>query len=99
MLPLVTLSLFALLNGLVSLVVPVYCLYIYISKRVRGALVIALGIILAFAISFLSPVVLSHILSPESFQLTAMSVYLTSNLIVAFSLIYGLSLIFREMQS
>ncbi len=45
-----TLQLFAFLNGIVFLVVPIYYLYVYLTRKIRGAMIIAAGFILTFAI-------------------------------------------------
>ena len=93
-----TLQLFAFLNGIVFLVVPIYCLYVYLTRKIRGAIIIATGFILAFAIEFFTPPIISRFLSPESFQIAIMSISLIGNVVLAASLIYGLGMTFREVQ-
>ena len=93
-----TLQLFAFLNGIVFLVVPVYCLYIYLTRKIRGAIIIAAGFILAFAIEIFTAPSISRFLIPEIFQIAIVSVSLVCNVVLTALLIYGLDITFKEVQ-
>ena len=92
-----TLQLFAFLNGIVFLVVPVYCLYIYLTRKIRGAIMIAAGFLLAFAIESFTPPIISRFMSLKIFQIAIMSVSLVCNVVLTALLIYVLDITFKEV--
>ena len=82
---------FSTLNFLIWLTIPAYCVYLYLTRRLKGALVIATGFAVQMAVNLLLPVF------TDSFNRDAGSLLfvnpLAGNAILSVFLIYGLHLL------
>ena len=88
------LILFSLLNFLIWLTIPAYCIYLYLTRRLKGALVIAAGFATQMAVSLLLPVFIGGTIQNAQFFMFAISLF--GNVILAVLFIYGLHLLVKD---
>jgi len=80
---------FSMLNFLIWLAIPAYCIYLYLTKGLKGALMIATGFVVQVAVNLLVPVFTGSLIVSVWFT----AIPLAGNVILAVFLIYGLHLL------
>jgi len=88
------LVLFSLFNFLIWLTIPAYCIYLYLTRRLKGALVIATGFVVQMAANLLLPVFTDGTI--QNAQLFMFTISLVSNITLAVFFIYGLHLLVKD---
>ena len=86
--------LFSLLNFLIWFTIPAYCIYLYLTRRLKGALVIATGFVVQMAANLLLPVFTDSFIQNAQFFMFTIS--LIGNIILAVFFIYGLHLLVKD---
>jgi len=88
--------LISLLNSLVWFSIPLYCLYLYITKKLKGALVVSIGFFVDALLSMFAPILLGHQINPEFFRDSMMVLSFFNSLAFASFVVYGLHLLVKD---
>ena len=88
------LVLFPLFNFLIWLTIPAYCIYLYLTRRLKGAMIIATGFATQMAANLLVPVFNDGTI--QNAQFFMLTVSLLNSIILAVFFIHGLRLLVKD---
>jgi hypothetical protein len=82
---------YSMFNFLIWLTIPAYCIYLYLTKQLKGTLIIATGFAVQMTVNLLFPVLTDSFIRDAQFFL--FTIPLVGKVILAVFFIYGLHLL------
>jgi|GEM_PF-2631980 hypothetical protein len=82
---------YSMFNFLIWLTIPAYCIYLYLTKQLKGALIIATGFAVQMTVNLLFPVLTDSFIRDAQFFL--FTIPLVGKVILAVFFISGLHLL------